>query len=406
MDFFVPSLLSDLVGEAEQDAQVVIDLLATTPDGGIVDPGALILSDPQARQKLERHRKYRFALMLETLTDKYDNAVRTSSLIKDIAEGRSSFVLFLRGFSQKETYNATGRYGYEADLGEYQARFDLAVAIAPVPTVLVCNPATSESLVGVVQGAEKAEATTFAFDLDDMWERTVESLVRTASYIVVRNAIPGSGLDAELAMLRKHDRLNETFFSNPENVPSSAGSAAAQALDDNAYGLMRAAKPLPFPPSIALPSPPTCLWIQGQMRRTGGENVFFIFDYLNSLSTRGQSMPRDLQGRLLFSTVAASIELERLDLLIATLSSYAAVVGQYRPDELPDPGAVLRDYGNILNSVAGAIDSVGETGDVLEFRNFVRLRELMEARENPERLIQATMRVVPRIQVRFRMRKE
>lgn len=405
MDYFVPSLLNDLVGEAERDARAVLDLLANTPDGGIVDPGALVLSDPQARQKLERDRKNRFALMLETLTDKYDNAVRTSVLMEDIAAGRCSFVLFLRGFSQKETYELTGRYGYEADLGEYQARFDLAAAIAPVPTVIVRNPATSESLVGVFKGAEKAAATTYAIDLDDTWERAVESLVRTASYIVVRNAIPGSGLDAELAMLRKHDRLNDTFFSNPENAPASAGSVA-QALDDNAYGRMHASKPRPVPPGVALPSPPTCLWIQGQRRRTVGENVFFIFDYLNSLSTRGQSMPRDLQGRLLFSTVAASVGIERLDLLIATLSSYVAVVGQYRPDELPDPNAVLRDYGNILNSVAGAIDSAGDTGDVLDFRDFTRLRELMVAGEDPERLIHATMRVVRRMQVRFRLPQE
>src|SRR4051812_20109539 len=115
MDYFVSSLLNDLIGDAEQDARAVLDWLAKTPDGGTVDPGALIPSDPQARQKLERDRKNRLALMLETFTDKYENAVRTNALMEDIAAARSPFVLFLRGFSQKETYDATGRSGHDAD---------------------------------------------------------------------------------------------------------------------------------------------------------------------------------------------------------------------------------------------------------------------------------------------------
>src|SRR5690349_15730378 len=105
MDYFMPSLLNDLVGEAEHDARAVLDLLASTPDGGVLDPGAMVLRDAQGRQKLEGDRKYRFALMLETLTDKYDNANRTGALMEEIAAGRQPFVLFLRGFSLVEAFD-------------------------------------------------------------------------------------------------------------------------------------------------------------------------------------------------------------------------------------------------------------------------------------------------------------
>lgn len=405
MDYFMPSLLNDLVGEAQQDARAVLDLLSNTPDGGIVDSGALVLEDPQVRQKLEGDRKYRFALMLETLTDKYDNAVRTGALMEGIAAGRQPFVLFLRGFSLKVEYEKKVSIGHEEDLGEYRACSDVATAVAPTPMVIVRNPATSESLLNQLDGAAAARETTFAIDLDTAWERAVASLVQTASYIVVRNALPGPGLNTELSMLRQFRRLDDTFFSNPERLADDAGGPAPNPLDDTALARMRKANSRAVPTGLRLPIPPTCLWLQSDRRRRVGEDVFFIFDFLNGLASRGQRVPRDLQGRLLFSTVAASVGLERLDLLVATLSSYAQLVSQYRPDELPDPGAVLGDYINIRNSVAGGIDSSGETESVLNFKDFARLRALMQTGEAPDDLIRATMRVVPRMHGRFRLKK-
>ncbi len=420
MDLFAPELLNSLMYEAERDARAVLDTLSDTPDGGIVDTSAFIPASADARQDLELDRRGRFALMFETLTDKYDNALRTDALLRDVAAGRQGFVLFLRGFSLKEMafpdpsaeevsllqiekLPMDMRPFHEQDLDEYEARFELAMSLAPIPVVMVRNPATSESLIHQFPGAAKAVENTFAIDLDHSWEGEVENLVRAASYVVVRNKVPGPGLDAEIAMVRRFERLGDTFFTHPVNVATDTGGTTAQPLNDHAIARMRGARPQTAPGGFELPSPPTCLWVQGDRRRRIAENVFFIFDFLNSLADRGQPMPRDMQGRLLFSAVAGSIGLERLDLLIMTLSSYANVVSQYRPDELPDPGPILKNYGEILGAVAQAIDAGHDAEAVLEFRDLPRLRTLMGGGEDAKQLIRATMGVLQRMQMRLRL---
>jgi hypothetical protein len=404
MDYFVPSLLNDLVGEAEQDAHAVFDLLEKTPDGGTLDPGALVLHDAASRTKKEGDRSGRMALMLETLTDKYDNAVRTTALMDEIAAKRRGFVLFLRGFSLKQTFSAEASMGYEADFGEYRARFELAEAIAPTALVIVRNPAASESLLGQFAGAQKAAPSTFAVDLDDSWEQVVESLIRTASFIVVRNAIPGAGLDAELGLLEKCGRLKDTFFSNPESLTGGIASGGPATLDDRALARMRSAAPHDGGAAVALPATPTCLWIQGERRDRIASYAFFVFDYLNGLASRAQGFPRDLQARLLFWTIAASLVLERLDFFIMALSSYAQVLGQFRPDELPDPAHMLQNYGAVLESLATSIDEAGEGARVLDYRDFAHMRSTIGASEDPAALIRATMRVVQRFDARPRLR--
>ena len=121
--------------------------------------------------------------MFETLTDKDDNALRTSTLLHSDAP---AFVLFLHGFSLDLLYDAAQSVGYESDLGLYSFRFELARNLAPTPLVLVRNPAQSESLVGIFPGASEAAPTTFALDLDDTWETSVGALIEAASFVVVR----------------------------------------------------------------------------------------------------------------------------------------------------------------------------------------------------------------------------
>ncbi|GAA0961810.1 hypothetical protein [Virgisporangium aurantiacum] len=388
MDYFMPQLLNTLIGEAETDARAVLDRLVDTPDGAAVDPAGLVLSDATARTKLERDRAGRFALMFETLTDKYANAARSTALLRDVAAGRRGFVLFLRGFSFKEHPFAGSGVGHEADLDEYRTRVDLATAIAPVPVVLVRNPGTSESLIAVFSGAEAAAPNSFAIDLGSDWYRAVATLVPAASFIVVRNPILGPGLHAELAMIEGSRRLGDTYFTHP--------TGAQQPLDAAALTRMRGATPKP-PRAAPFPFPATVPWLQGDRRERVAANAFFLFDYLNSLADRGSPMPRDMQTRLLFSTVATAVGLERLDLLVMALSSYAQVLTQYRPDQLPDAEETVRGYFALLERLVGAIRSVADTRDahdVMEFRDLDRLRQVLAGNEDQDRLTRTTTKIV------------
>jgi len=402
MDDFLPSLLADLIGDARQDAKAVFDVIEATPAGGFVDTSGIVAASAEVRLDQERARRGRFALMFETLTDKYDNAVRTDALLRKVAAGDQGFVLFLRGFSTKQRFEPDITVRHEQDLGEERSRFDLAKALSPLPMVMVRNPATSESLVNVsanlFEGDAEAMENTFAIDLDDGWQRTVEALVGAASAIVVRNKLPGEGLDAEIAMVARLGRLDDTYFSDPIDA-TQLGGGAPQAFDGDCIARLRAAARCPHATDVDLPSPPTCLWEQGETRRLEGDNVFFVFDYLNSLADRGQPMPRDMQGRLLFWATAASIGLERLDLMIMTLSSYANVISMYRPEELPEPESILKNYGTILSAVARAIDAEGSAG-VLDFRDPARLRGLMRG-EDPAMLLRTNLEVIAGMPMRL-----
>ena len=231
-------MLTTLVGEPEADVKALFAAMQREDfDGtGFLAPHA------QARTALERERCRRFALMFETLTDRYDNALRTSTLLRSDAPG---FVLFLHGFSLELHDDAEQSVGYESDLGLYLYRFDLARNLAPTPLVLVRNPAQSESLVGIFPGASEAAPTTFALDLYYTWEASVGSLIEAASFVVlVPNDVVREGLRTELRLLQERGRLGDTFFTDAHEAQKLLPGKTLRRLDDGALALMRhAARP-------------------------------------------------------------------------------------------------------------------------------------------------------------------
>src|SRR5687768_13111729 len=76
-DFFVPDLLNTLVGEQEAEARAVLEALAAPT----FDESPFIAPSETQRANLERERYGRLALMFETLTDKYDQVVRTHEVL-------------------------------------------------------------------------------------------------------------------------------------------------------------------------------------------------------------------------------------------------------------------------------------------------------------------------------------
>ena len=92
--------------------------------------------------------------------------------------------------------------------------------------------------------------------------------------------------------------------------------------------------------------------------------------------------------------------LERLDLLVMALSSYAQVLTQYRPDQLPDAEKTIRGYFAVVERLVGAIRSVADTRDahdVMEFRDLDRLRRVLAGNEDQDHLTRTTTKIVGRL---------
>jgi hypothetical protein len=388
MDYFVPQLLNTVVGEAEAEVHAVVDAF----NAAVIDPTPFIAADAQQRTAIVRDRYHRFGIVFETLIDKYSNARRTQALLDEIASGQRGFVLMLRGFSLKEQFDAVRSIGQETDMEGYSFRFGLARNIAPAPLVLVRNPSESESLIGVFPDAEKAAANTFSLDLDSGWEASVRTLIGMASFIVVRNKVMSEGLITELGLLKDAGRLDDALFSHPaEAARAFPGTTLKEA--DAATVASRGSLVAPRSTRSGRMPFATCWWVQAARRTRIRESVLFVYDLLNQFAARGAGMPRDIQARLLAFAVAGSILLERLDLVVMSLGSFAQVVASFSAEQLPARAQVAEAYMAVARDLVEAIEATPKSAAVFDYDDLDRIRGLME-QETPEILIPHTMRVL------------
>jgi hypothetical protein len=389
-DFFMPQLLNDLVWEGEQEASSALDWLNQAEPDALLDPTEFIVASPSERIEIERNRLGKVQLMLETLMDKYANALRTDRLLERISAKKTGFVLFLRGFSLKEHYYSNITAGHEQDLEEYRFRFELAEKLAPAPLMLVRNPAMSESLLAQFPGAKPAAENTYLLDLDATWEADVRTLAAAASFICVRNKLANPGLRTEVGILRDLGRLNETYFSHPEAARTLIANGPTQALDEAAVSRMRESTDQRVRPLAHRPRP-TCLWLQAKRRDRSRDNALFTFDLFNRWADRGQTMPRDMQTRLMAGALAISIALERPDLIVMTFGSYGQILGQYGQDQLPERDDRVRYYFSVAQSLARAIDQTATS--MFNYQDLNVVKALMRS-EKPDELVRCIMQCV------------
>jgi hypothetical protein len=133
--------------------------------------------------------------------------------------------------------------------------------------------------------------------------------------------------------------------------------------------------------------------VQGDRRRRIGENVLGIYDLLNRWAESGQRMPLDIQARFLAFAVAGSVLLERVDLIVMSVASYAQCVGSYNSARLPEAAEIAESYMTVVQALASAIDAAAAGPDVFDYYDLPHLKALLDV-ETPEVLIPETMNVV------------
>jgi hypothetical protein len=393
-DYFMPQLINDLIGQAEEEARSVLDWLQNADVRKPLDPSEF-LWNPLERDKVEQNRVSNAKLMLESWSYKYAKALRTQALFEAIAKGRTGFVLFLRGFSLAQQFYQGFSIGNERDLEEYTFQFDLAQKIAPVPLLVVRNPAMSEIVLQgmseIASSAEKsAESNTYLLDLDAGWMADVRELIGAASFIFVRSKIINPGLQAELNMVLECDRLTETYFSHPVEARSLIPRGPILSYDEAAVAHIRASADKNIRKLSRRPRP-TCLWLQKDRRARAFENALFIFDMFNNMASRGQPMPRDMQTRLLFFALAASVGLERPDFMAMAYASYDGILQQYSIEQLPNRNRIAEFYFSIARLLAEGLDQ--QNTRAFNYQDLNALKALV-ASEDPDQVIRCAMECV------------
>jgi hypothetical protein len=372
---FIPLPLSDAVGIAEREAVDVLKWLSEAKPDGTLDPTDFIAESAAERAGIEKRRILQVRLMLETLSDKYANALRTDALLEKVAAGKTGFVLLLRGFLTEGHYFPEVTLGWSR--GDALYHLELAPKIAPVPLVYVRNPAESYF----------PAKNSYALDLNADWEAAVRSLASAASFICVHNSRASPGLSAEVRILRDLGRLGDTYFCDPEVARSLMADGPIQALDDTA--IVHMGKFATRHVQLLAPRPnPTCLWLQGQSRIQERDYTLFLMALRDRWATHGQTMPRDIQTRLMGRALASSICLERLELMILMFGSYAHLLSEYRDDQLQHRERMVAFYNSVGESLARAIDQT--VGAVFDFRDLNTAKTVM-SNENPDELIKYTM---------------
>jgi hypothetical protein len=377
MDNFLPQNVNGTLGELEREGCDVLDCLKR-PE---FDGNQFLAASAQQRNEIESIRRHKFRLILGTLTDKYVNALNVNALLQKTKAGTSGFVLYLRGFSLKPIRYRHVTIGYEnQDIEEYVAGIELAQRLAPTPLVLVRNPVSTK----LITGGE----TYYPLDLDANWEADIRTWAGAASFVCVRNKLKPPGLLTEFTILQELGRLNETYFSHPEEARTLIANGPIHRLDEAAISHMRKSSDEAVRPLARLPMP-TCLWLQGRRRETERAIALFIFDLFNVWADAGQKMFRDVQTRLMASAVAASMCLERLDFIAMALASYAQILSQYRSNELVDRDDFVRFYMSLVQSIAQAIDETPTP--IFNYQDLNGMKMLSKS-ENPTDLIWCTMR--------------
>ena len=113
-------------------------------------------------------------------------------------------------------------------------------------------------------------------------------------------------------------------------------------------------------------------------------------------------MPLDIQARFLAFAVAGSVLLERVDLIVMSVASYAQCVGSYDSARLPGAAEIADSYMTVVQALAGAIDSAAAGPEVFDYYDLPHLKALL-AVETPDVLVPETMNVVRLSQDALRM---
>jgi tetratricopeptide (TPR) repeat protein len=303
--------------------------------------GAVAARGPEQRSALERRRWTLLRGILEHVAEKRAAAEHTQTLFREVEQGTQTFVLFLRGFAYRAHHYAgvSVVHGGGDQLGEKIEKQRLVEKLAPLPLLWISNPVDSGPMdivgAGVVAPGSGEQALGFRIESGDTWESDVETLIRTAAFLVFHNPVMTPGLAREIALVERLGRLDDAFFYSAADDQ--------RRLDDEAIAYMRAnAKGRAIEPGV-LPAP-TCRWIEGAGRETLGTDVRGVSRWVSRLATQRSRASIDLELDAYFYLAATLVLLEEMDWLPAVLVPMSDVFRGLGEDELENAGLLADAY--------------------------------------------------------------
>lgn len=313
--------------------------------------GASDFRTPAERSDLERGRLNLFRMIMEHLEEKYSAARRTQTLFREVIEGKTGFVLFLRGFAFRPAYFKTVMVVTGTDLSETFERKRLVQKLSPIPLVFVSNPIDSGPLERDA-GEMDESAMGFRIESGANWEDDVRTLIRSASFIVVHNPGMTPGLVAEIGLIDELGRLPHTFFKSPENARKVVGSEEGNclALTNEAIERLRAETRGRTLQPGSLPAP-TCRWVEGSRRARIDHEIKEIGRWVKRLASARTPLSTDLKLDANAYLLARLVLLESVNRLPPVLLEMSKVLVSVDESLLPEAKSLAEWYSRFADEL-------------------------------------------------------
>lgn len=333
---------------------------------------------PSDRNSLERQRFNLFEAMFEHLLEKYSVAHDTKMLFSKIESGETGFVLFLRGFAYRSHYLKEVTVNEATDISELIQRNEIAQKLNPAPLLWVSNPVDSGPLDQVAATyISKVTTQGFRMDLGSDWEKVIQTLIQTASFIIVHNSQMTPGVVREIEFIKQFGRLEQTFFQCPEKASKIVGSKEPRHLTNEAVEYMRKTISGKKTPSGIFPAP-TILWVGGKRRINLESDALEITASLNRKIQDKQDVPLDFFFDSISYLVASTIIIERIDLLASLLVWLSQMFCALKDEQIADREFLAKNYMNYASPLQIALNETPLKPDLTDtlievFQRYLRV---------------------------------
>jgi tetratricopeptide (TPR) repeat protein len=323
------------------------------------------------RAELERGRLWLSMAILEHFIFKYRVACETRSMFRWTEKGLTGFVLFLRGFSLRVHYHAGFSYGEATEFNEQMENVRLAQKLAPIPLLLVGNPADSMPLDAVISKIyrikDKPETSPFLVAAGTDWESKVKSLISLASFIVVHNPVMTAGVTREIQLVEEAGRRKDTYFYAPDKAAAALGVDMANCalMNDEAVGRMRILTRGRCWQAGCFPEP-SCLWVTGAHRTRLEFEHEALRRWIERLTEAKPALVLDLRLDASDALLANSLLLEKIELVPPIMLEVSEILRSFGEEHLQDAESIAQKYEFVARELEEALAQSLPNATVME----------------------------------------
>jgi len=160
---------------------------------------------------IENHRGHTLTDSYSYIQDKYYHAYRTNNLLNI---KKSNYILLLQGYETKTTKFEWVSLQHITNSNEINNLVNLSNKLKGMPIVYVQNPMDSGPLKSFFIWKRQKSANIYRVNYGVDWLEKVEVLMHHASSIIIDMTNKSTGLDKEIALIKKNKYIDKTYCLN------------------------------------------------------------------------------------------------------------------------------------------------------------------------------------------------